>query len=148
MEKAGNHEKAVEYFGLALDAKQQNPQTDILFKFILWLYKAISDYGQSITKPVITWLGLFLVVFCIYYYQINDILYSFKFAFKGSIPFISDQTTFFDRIFAGDDNNSPIPANNTLELFWFPLLYGVHTLLSLILIFLFGLGVRNRLRLK
>jgi hypothetical protein len=43
---------------------------------------------------------------------------------------------------------SPVSANNTLELLIFPLLYGFHTLLSLIMIFLFGLGVRNRLRLR
>ena len=65
----------------------------------------------------------------------------------------------FDRMFINADaikqcpidtslSHEPISFNNTLELFWFPLLYAIHSLLSLILIFLFGLGVRNRLRLK
>jgi hypothetical protein len=184
MEKAGNHEEAVKYFGLALDAKCLNTEKEAkkqqkliapekndavkteytLFslRLILWLYKLTSHYGQSIARPFWWWLGVFCFFSILYYCLIipSDIVYAFKFGFKGLFPFVADQTTFFDRMFADPQlpfeqcykhdlyNKEPIVFNKTLELLIFPLLYGLHTFLSLILIFLFGLGVRNRLRLR
>ncbi len=162
MEKAGYHEQAVTYFGYELEAKYLDENTDTSFKLVLWLYKHISSYGQSISRPFLWWIGLIGVFwflhsfaflftysidmqFCLY--AIKKLLISFQLSLKGAFPFISDQTTFFDRMFDNDDKNKIIPANNTLELLWFPILHGLHTLLSLILIFLFGLGVRHRLRL-
>ncbi len=167
MEKAGYHDQALTYFGYELEAKRLNPLEGGFFKklsglffwFILSLYKFFSNYGRSIALPFIAWVVLFCFFVAVYYYQVNDFIYSLKFAFKGLLPFVSDNTTFFDRMFINADaikqcpintslSHEPFVFNNNLELLAFPFLYGFHTLFSLILIFLFGLGVRNRLRLK
>ncbi|MFT6071930.1 MAG: hypothetical protein ACJAXL_000460, partial [Alphaproteobacteria bacterium] len=158
MEKAGNHEKAIEYFGYELDARRYNKKTNRVFKIVLWCYKLFSNYGQSISRPLLLWFGLIIFFWLIHYGFIGyifgffieqDIWIALKFAVRNSFPFLSDQTTFYDRIF-GDTQyyHTPIPFNNMLELYIFPALHGIHTFFSLIFIFLFGLGIRNRLRLK
>ncbi len=164
MEKAGYHEQAVTYFGHELEAKYLDENTDTSFKWVLWLYKHISSYGQSIAKPIGWWfglIGLFGFTYCCFIghnvslFGVQEFWLAVKFSLKGAFPFISDQTTFFDRMFTDPalqkeclTTKEPIPFYNTLELLKFPLLYGLHSVLSLILIFLFGLGVRHRLRLK
>ncbi|MFT6213356.1 MAG: hypothetical protein ACJARD_001492, partial [Alphaproteobacteria bacterium] len=153
-----NHEKAIEYFGYELDARRYNKKTNRVFKIVLWCYKLFSNYGQSISRPLLAWIGLLISFWLIHYGFIGyifgffieqDIWIALKFAVRNSFPFLSDQTTFYDRIF-GDTQyyHTPIPFNNMLELYIFPALHGIHTFFSLIFIFLFGLGIRNRLRLK
>ena len=185
MEKSGYHDKALEYFGYELDAKYFNSNTGRTFKVILRGYKILSDYGRNILRPFAWWVVLIFLSFALHYFVVSDIPLSLQLSLRGAMPFVADQTTFYERMFADPtaleeckqtsdyqenvmyyvnlpcyENNThnilntqknppkePIPFDNYLELKLL-ILHGLHTLLSLILIFLCGLGVRNRLRLK
>lgn len=129
---------------------------------------------------VCTLFGAFIGIWL---FSLEPSLQALQLSLKGAIPFVSDQTTFYDRMFgdakeqesnasenslisfnnsiqesaymtygierkASKEPQNPIPFNNSLELYIFPFLHGLHTIFSLLCLFLFGLGIRNRLRLK
>ncbi len=117
------------------------------------IYDGLCDYGQSIGRPSLFLLGNFILFIIVYFgiavletnseidrnYIFCLLANSFFASFSNVIPFLSKAFEFQPDIFA-DLFGEPIPLTVDLARF-------VQGVISLLLLFLIGLGLRNRFRI-
>ena len=110
-------------------------------KGLYWLYEFVSDYGQSIARPL-GWLVVFFGIFFGLYWGFPQLLGNGNMPddhISNALHLAMQKAFVFPGMFSG----------TRLELSgWGTLLAGVHWLLSAASWFLMLLGLRNRFRLK
>jgi len=117
-----DHEREQEYFALEMEAKYKNLSSGT-HKFVFCFYKLFSNYGTSYKRPLVTLGGIFLL-----YWLIEDcyskLYWANEFNIKVILPFIQTGK----------------PIDGPLEV--------LISIFSPIFLFLFGLGIRNRFKLR
>ncbi|MDI9347579.1 MAG: pentapeptide repeat-containing protein [Methylacidiphilales bacterium] len=164
---AGNDYRSEIYlFGEELEAtrlslkKNEKPDLEVsnphIKKFGLSMFKWLADYGRSIVRPIICFIGLGIITIRFGYTLIyNDLL----------LPVVTDYADYKDIIDYNTATTFSIKVINPLLfntgyginldaidgplwLLGIPFIIIILKLLSLLLIFLIGLGIRNEFRIK
>jgi hypothetical protein len=155
-----NHEKEVEFFGHEMQCKLYQGKTPILSKALIWLYWTFSNFGQSILGPVLGLFFVFLMACSSTHITVesgqgpipcenakNTGAFESKSdaAWSQSIDFIlpilkADRGTLRQRnqCLYGHDG---VPGINRVINF-------IQQIVSLVFLFLAGLAIRNRFKLK
>ncbi len=55
--EAGDHYREHQYFSLEMKAHSHHRETGYMLKGLYWLYGAMSEYGYSVTRPLLIWLS-------------------------------------------------------------------------------------------
>lgn len=119
------------------------------YKILSGCFRAVSDYGHSVGRPVGWLFGLVVACAVIYFaYGVADAQarlhpLSITGAFSALGQSIANSFSFFgfQRLYYGTEFVKDLP-------FGLRIMSGFQTVLSFILIFLLGLGLRNRFRLR
>lgn len=131
------HEEEIFYFSKELEARKQGENSP----FNTWLvqyYIRKCDCGLSIMKPAKSLFLFAAIMFAAYSIYLIDFNLAFYHALKGTFPFIPSE-----RVIAICCNEE------SKKIDWlFSVIRTLHILLSTIFLFLIGLGIRNRLRIK
>lgn len=153
-----DHEHEVEFFAEELKARRlmvDKPNTASWW--LSFLYEELSDYGRSIAKPLLYWVGL--VVLSALLYIASAIPLDAERAQECIAGAGSQVNTAYQLAFAKGLLISGL-ADRTIVTQAYDCLYGdiipgsatvvasIQTLLSAILLFLLLLGIRNRFKLK
>lgn len=115
---------------------------------VYWLYGLLSNYGHSVGRPLVGLfanVGIGWLVFASVFYATSDALNGASHASAFGVS-LSNVFAFlgFGRVFLGDFYKT-MSADYGM---WLVFLSGVQTVLGFILLFLLGLGLRNRFRLR
>lgn len=159
MESLKLYDKELFFHGKELEAKQHSPEESKLERRLYTLYGLTSDYGQSIKQPVKILFKIFFACWVIYglYFaaflpdMVDAATRALYAAMHYSIPFIPTDMEIHRNMLDihGICTNA---ANQTFGgkacILGFNIIRTIHSLLSLVAIFLIGLGLRNRLRLR
>ena len=140
MAQVQRHDAELDFFARELEAKRVNlgwPKT-----WVIDLYGILSDYGRDALKPFTWWLRTFFFVFLVNYLCVPKI----------------PQTISLDQVFtiASFTLGNAFPLGRGSDAVeglgevprWLDFVSAGHTFLSLLFIFLIGLALRNRLRIK
>jgi hypothetical protein len=142
-----DHERALAFHADEMRAKRWHENTTIRGMLFDYVYDRLSNYGRSESRPLFClsiiwlWFGGIYFIYAKCSELSPNILLSEALAFSGSqlLPFVSGsrlaQKEGVDTLFDGDLS---------------PLIHGitfVQSILSLILLFLVGLALRNRFRI-
>jgi len=137
------HDMEMIFFRKELEARAKLEKTSNPTKFLIWLYKVTSNYGDGVAKPFKCLVGTSVVFMLIYslfpsvYTWVNPL----QITLANSIPFVTPNKLLNIAVI-------DLSAMNSFENLMFNTARGIHITLSLIFIFLMGLGLRNKLRLK
>lgn len=137
------HEEEVSLFAKELEARAQKARR--AKKLLINIYKEISDYGRSIARPTIL-LFWFILAFAALYNgillgQSGVTIKAYLMSVQSAFPLIPVDKQLLAKIQLYEKLSG-------LEIISLQTLRGLQTLLSTILLFLIGLGIRNRLRIK
>ncbi len=112
--------------------------TTKLDKFVLWAYANFSDFGWDVRRPTYYLFLLFLTGWIPMLGNLVRTSKDFSIVFSSAGWSISNIFPFFGfrRLFSSELSN------------WYDVLAGVQTVSGFILLFLLGLGLRNRFRLR
>jgi uncharacterized protein YjbI with pentapeptide repeats len=155
-----NHEKEVEFFGYETQCKLYLDETHWSSKLLIWSYWKFSNFGQSILRPILGLGVMFLVASALTHISVEarcdpvaceNVEHTGAFesksdaAWSQSIDFIlpilkADRGTLRQRnqCLYGHDG---VPGINRLINF-------IQQIVSLVFLFLAGLGIRNRFKIK
>ncbi|MDE0332492.1 MAG: pentapeptide repeat-containing protein [Nitrospinae bacterium] len=149
MENKRARQEQLRFYALEMKSRRHTEKRKLV-KFLSWLYEVTSDYGQSISLPLI-WLGLSLAVFAIIYAilflavpmldhkKIDILVLTSRFSLEQMIrPFGS-----FD-IQAMPEFHKKLSQANLLSL---RLIAALQSFLSLILLLLSALATRWRFKI-
>ncbi|MEO9969091.1 MAG: pentapeptide repeat-containing protein [Hyphomonadaceae bacterium] len=162
MERNGDVERAQRYHRYEIEARLRRPTARTSEKIAAWLYKSASDYGASITRPLIALLVVWSFAALIYVglsigadkasFGPLDLSASFSATLLDAFSLATKSALLNLDSFGG----SPVTMLQTSER-----LFGnggwagaarflgvVQTFLSLILAFLFGLAVRRKFQIR
>ena len=101
------------------------------------IYGWLSDYGHSIIRPANCLLALFILgAFAVHFATCFGLMKSFGYSFANMFKFFGLQRTYFDL--------------DVIQMWaaWLQWVSGGQTVLSFILLFFLGLGLRTRFRLR
>lgn len=144
-ENNADHQKAQDFHVLEMQAKKiLNPPKNKLLSTDFW-FEALSDYGRSITAPLLHLLYTWFVFAVLY----DLALQGFKTTFDNFLsPFIFSKSQMFG--FLPSSRTYTAQFCKSLEGFvcpdWLFAITSVQTIISLMLLFLLGLGLRHRYR--
>ncbi len=111
---------------------------------IYWFYEKLSDYGSSVVRPVVG-MGMLIVIgaaLMLFYLEMEKPATGAQFwtstgwSISNTLPFLG-----FGKLYFGGKFAAGLPV-------WLKIVGGVQTLFGFVLLFLFGLGLRNRFRLR
>ena len=164
--QAGDHEQELKFFGYEMRSKLMRPETPFPHKALIWLYQALSKFGQSTTRPVVALLLIFACSFLLHahfmqeHYTEPDGVQGSRLACKTPGLSISP----LDALIRERLHHTlfVLPTERAERLLVMQCVYGkdqvvpgvyrflnaVHFSVSALLLFLFGLAVRNRLKVK
>ena len=164
--QAGDHEQELKFFGDEMRSKLMRPETPFPHKALIWLYQALSKFGQSATRPVLALLFVFACSFLLHahfmqeHYTDPDGEQVSRLACKTPGLSISP----LDALIRERLHHTlfVLPTERAERLLVMQCVYGkdqvvpgvyrflnaVHFSVSALLLFLFGLAVRNRLKVK
>lgn len=135
MDRLKKHEDDLDFFALELQSRRMllGPWRG----WPIWLYGVLSDYGRSYACPflwllVVAAIGAVPLVFS----DALPIEKSFGLSFANTLNIFGFRKDFFD---AATIEHLPAPLK---------ILSALQTILGTILLFLFGLGIRNKFRMK
>lgn len=140
MNQVQRHDSELDFFAKELEAKSITLKWPR--RWVIGLYKGLSNYGRSAFRPFFWWLvtyvGAFAVNFCSFSETKNDeaaveTLTIASFTLANAFPFGRETDAIEDL--------GEVPR-------WLDFISAGHTFLSLLFIFLIGLALRNRLRIK
>ncbi|MEX0921393.1 MAG: pentapeptide repeat-containing protein [Rhodovibrionaceae bacterium] len=153
MNHAQRHNAEMDFFGRELDARRVHSSFEI--RNVILLYKLLSDYGRSVSRPLYWWLGAWFFAFSANYWlllghfphytfehgaAITDFTLGNALSLGGTYTNTERRHWLADKVF-GSPDTSQIPwLIDFLSL--------GHSIASLLCIFLIGLALRNRLRIK
>ena len=139
-----DHERELQYFKLEMEAKYKNLSNG-LHKFVFWLYRLFSNLGNNYLKPLVCFFVISLAFYALGYSM--EILVEVN-CFKEFFKILDEKLTWLKlRKFSKDLLNGMIPflgINNEIDK-WYEIIV---RLLSFPFLFLFGLGLRNRFKLR
>lgn len=156
MEELKLHDLELEFHAKELDAKSHDTKNFILKRWLIVLYDVFSGYGLSIIRPVL-WLFFLLggatLVYVAFFRnvavsadQVNRLaIYAAAHYTLPFIPIDSDVQKNLLDIISVCTQEKQVSASCLQR---FDIIRSVHTFFSLICLFLIGLGLRNRLRLR
>lgn len=139
-----NHEVEMVFFRRELHAKSIMKKTGISHWFVIFMYGLVSGYGKSIVRPLVALVASLLIFSLVYYSMFGGYL-SWQMCFGISL----DNTFIFlptDKLLSGWDVN--IRPVNDFQFFKYKFLRMSQLMISIILVFLVALGIRNELRIK
>ena len=153
-----DHDRAKEFHILEMQAERKFAfPYDFLFKSEFW-YELLSDYGRSITRPLgftcyIT--AFFALIYCALSLnsQITDKAQTLKVLWLESLLYSASQMFAFipsSRAARNEMENLLFCASGKDDCLISPMIYGLtftQSTISLLLLFLLGLGLRNRYRI-
>lgn len=141
MHEIHNREMELVFYGYEIDCRTKiaDWRQSILFR----LYKATSNYGQSISLPIF-YLLLSIIAFAWIYSVLVDGASPYEFvsiSIANSLPFLKSSMMIM---------TDPSSIGNLSQgtYFTFSLIAVVQSIISLVFIFLIGLGIRNLLSIK
>lgn len=151
---SNDHEQELRYFGYEMRAKGQLRKTAISHRFIIFLYRISSNFGQSIIRPVyavLLYVGLMWLLntmfitpdaeFCLTD-GINERQAIAIYTVSSAVPVINlsnIEKSSISKCLFGDKKVLPIQHQ---------LWKSLHLIPTTVFLFLFGLGVRNRFKIK
>ena len=139
------------------------------YRVFSYIYDALTDFGASIVRPLVVWLGLFVVVAFLYfqsavpYQEVADFerpeicqtssssVSASLLSAHNALPFVTTgQRRFIDRAYIClYGNDKIITSAKALALPTNLGLWGaLHTVISTVLVFFILLGLRNRFRIR
>lgn len=144
-----DHERALDFNAQEKRAKrwrEYGPAASILDM----IYSAISNYGQSILRPL---LGLLFIIdlftgFHILYTNTDNTRHAFEYTLANSLPFLASTRAVIksskDQLYCSDTNKTPtcVPVPIGLDFLTF-----IQGILTIIFLFFIGLGLRNRFKI-
>lgn len=147
-EQFKHHRQSLHFNALEMQATRWTHNTSFLGNVLDLLYSAISEYGKSSLRPF-SWLIGSWVVFTLFYWilavstksislSLVSVIHMFGFSVINSMPFVPIGKSMRDKA-------EVLYFSGTLDV-----LYGViavQSTISLVLIFLLGLGLRNQFRI-
>jgi len=136
---ANDHEKEIEYFAMELRAKRGN-QTDRFGSFVNLIYEVLSGYGYCASRPLVGLATTFFAFSFVYAAIADDLDWSYAFSLSLANVFIFVPHTRDIRIEALASLYTETPA----LVHWLAVAEG---LAGAVLVFLFGLTLRNRFRM-
>jgi hypothetical protein len=133
MDRLKKHEDELDYFALELQSRRVllGPWRGLP----ILLYGVLSDYGRSYTRP---FLWLLIVA------AIGAVLHVFSDALPIEKSFGLSVANTLNVFGFRRDFNLAIDTPHA----WLKILAAIQTILDTVLLFLFGLGIRNRFRMK
>lgn len=153
MSQVQNHDAELDFYARELDAKRiyiSPPK-----KLVLFLYSHFSDYGRSALRALIWWIGTWLTVFSAncwlllgqipgdkfeHVVAVTDFTFGNAFSLGGTYTNPERREALATTVFENTD---------TGQIPWLiDLLSLGHSFASLLFLFLIGLALRNRLRIK
>lgn len=142
MNRLHRHREEADFFTKELECRALDG--DWKEKFLITLYRSISDFGRSALLPLGALVYFFILFTALYEFTLFDangsLEYSSYLSSKATFPFIPKDIALSPNL--GELNFSP-----TKE-FFIRMTQGVQFIISATLLFLIGLGIRNRLRIK
>jgi len=157
MGKARDEVREQAYYRLQLRARHQRHDIDGWEKFAGWIYGATSDFGSSLWRPLV-WLGLLVLVFAVVIYwpwmawlNIRDahgpggVFVALNHSLRTLSPF--NLLTSPGMITAMGAPTSLSEVNPAVT-FGARMVSGLQSILSTLLIFLFGLAVKRRFQIS
>ncbi len=144
-----NHDMELEFFALELESKEKYSKTTWLKKKLIGLYRISCDYGQSIIKPL-KWLGVAIASFFAIYFILlfganienyEAVSNAAYLSFSHSIPIIPLDKAVYSEV-------RGLISHSILSSSVFQIARFLQYFISIILLFLIALGMRNFLRLK
>jgi hypothetical protein len=142
MERLKKHEDEQRFFRKELRARRKLHAPLSLTWLLNLLYEALSDYGQSVGRPLF-WIG---ACFAIGYF-----VFSGTHVFNGTHLTRADAAALsFANIFSFLPNMRDVMAHATVAglASWAKLFSAVQSIFGAMLLFLIGLALRNRFRMK
>lgn len=142
-----HHNLALKFHGIEMRAKRWQPKTKALSSILDLLFDILCNYGQSVARPLLYWIGS-IGIFALCYAtlfkgginSLRNIWDVVVFSFANSLPFLNaaneGRIKGLEKLF-----DASMAASYVLPLM---MTQGV---LSVLLLFLIGLGLRNRFRL-
>jgi hypothetical protein len=143
MNQAHMYKEEIDFF--AKELEYRSLMSNLREKFLISLYHVTSDFGRSITRPTLLLLGLIIIFTFIYQCVLlgqNAItIKAYLMSLQSTFPFIPVDKALHSKINVHEGlNGLTIIGLQTMRV--------LQTILSTILLFLIGLGIRNRLRIK
>jgi hypothetical protein len=159
-----DHENELKFFGYETHAKLFLTETPLLSKCLIRAYHLVSNFGQSVKRPLFSLLLFLLVMmllinpimitpnwkYCIESSPnkpgVNKFRQVATYTLTSSLPLVTidnQQREVMNKCLFGDRSSTDNPK--TLKHSFWRL---VHLLPSSVLLFLFGLGLRNRFKIK
>ncbi|MCY7297046.1 pentapeptide repeat-containing protein [Alteromonas sp. a30] len=137
------HDMEMEFFRRELEAKARLETTKSPTKLLIWIYRKVSNYGDSVVRPFACLLGVWVIFSLAYmsFSEVNDWLTSFHISFTNSLPFVSPNKILSTGVI-------DLECLSEIEKMMFNIMRGIQVTLSLLFVFLMGLGFRNTLRLR
>ncbi|HXW73050.1 MAG TPA: hypothetical protein VEK34_16775 [Methylocella sp.] len=134
MDRLKKHEDELNFFALELQSRRISQ--GIWKGFPILIYGALSDYGRSYIRPLIT-LGVVAAIGAIAfsYFAARPILEAIGLSCANTLNVFGFRKDFFDL------------AKMDLGP-WLDVIAAIQTILGAILLFLVGLGIRNKFRMK
>ena len=145
----------LELFGRELEARAARSDISIWEKLLIKAYGFLSNYGRSLKRPLVAWFAI-VIIFGVLYHVFSyaagtshpNLLTSFFFSLQESAHFLSVSDTvnykqITETLFCAGDGN----ACGLVRHYVYPVLRMIQKLCSLLFVILFGVGVRNSLRL-
>ncbi|MCH9639711.1 MAG: pentapeptide repeat-containing protein [Betaproteobacteria bacterium] len=142
MNRLHMHEEELDFFAKELEAKSQYEGYKSS-KTLIKLFNITCDYGKSISKPFIWLLTINFIAFLAYLGITSSQDDSFFLTLTNSVAFLPT-----DKIIYSDAINRLIEKEYSMSMFIYPIIRFIHMSLSLLFIFLIGLGIRNQLRIR
>lgn len=140
MERLNRHEDEITFFALEMAARRVEIGPRSIHGTLLGIYGHACDYGRSYARPLGLFLYLMLVSPVVLASAFGDTPADFR---KAVFLSVSNALSAFalKRDFFNADELLNFPN-------WIKLFSVAHSIVSLALLFLFGLGLRNRFRLR
>lgn len=145
MSQAHMHREEMDFFSKELEYRALIGNSKD--RTLISLYREISDFGRSIADPLAWLVTTFILMLCVYWASffdypsasgLNKATYLSK---SASIPFIPQDKIIAEKM--NITNNLSAVKVNALNL-----LRSIQMVISTVLLFLIGLGIRNRFRIK
>lgn len=151
MNEVHAHHEELMFFGLEMQSRRVKARREKKWSYWLyWVYEGLSDYGQSIAKPVIALLAVFsasLPVYMLFHVGLGrfdfgnpkldaDAFKAYSYALGNSLPLLPGSS--YKPALIAHVESTVIEQT----------FIAAHVTVSLALIFLAGLGLRNLFRLK
>jgi hypothetical protein len=140
-EESKHYDDTLFYHGHELKSKRWKDK-DIFRNLFDYGYSAISGYGQSLLKPIIAYIVNILFFWAVYNEFISGkIVETFSFSLLNSLSLLTINK-------AAQQSFIKLAGASGQSLHYLFLVIGAQGVISIAILFLLGLGIRNRFRIK